>query len=145
MAGADRRDPGGGHLMAAQLLQGEGFKVRVEPQSGYLRAHVFDGTDSLPVSIAMWKLLGEQCRHYRAERLLVLEDLVDTVELAEIDSVVRAMAGFGFAGIRIAFVEMGDDLFVNEHGEILAADHGIRAMVFSNETAARRWLLYGLD
>ncbi|MCJ0824629.1 hypothetical protein MQC88_01405 [Luteimonas sp. 50] len=131
--------------MAAQLLQGEGFKVQVEPQAGYLRAHVFDGTDSLQVSIAMWKLLGEQCRLFRAGRLLVLEDLADTVELAEIDSIVRAMAGFGFAGIRIAFVELRDDVSGNEHAEILAADHGIRVMVFSNEDAARRWLLYGVD
>ena len=131
--------------MAAQLLQGEGFKIQVEPHAGYLRAHVFDGTDSLQVSIAMWKMLGEQCRHYRAERLLVLEDLADTVEHADIDEVVRAMARFGFAGIRIAFVELRDDFPGNEHAEILAADHDIRVMVFSNETAARRWLLYGVD
>jgi len=131
--------------MAGQLLQGDGFKVQVDPRSGYLRAHVFDGTDSVQVSIAMWKLLGEQCRHYRAGRLLVLEDLADTVELADIDAVVKAMATFGFADIRIAFVELRDDMPGNEHAEILAADHGIRVMVFSNETAARRWLLYGVD
>lgn len=131
--------------MAGQLLQGDGFKVQVDPRSGYLRAHVFDGTDSLQVSIAMWKLLGEQCRHYRAGRLLVLEDLADTVELSDIDAVVKAMATFGFADIRIAFVELRDDLPGNEHAEILAADHDIRVMVFSNETAARRWLLYGVD
>ena len=117
----------------------------VEWHGSHLRAHVFDGTDSVPVSIAMWKLLAEQCREYSARRLLVLEDLAGSVDVADIGAVVAAIVGLGFAGIRIAFVELRDDMSVNEHGEILALEQGVTICVFGNESQARRWLLYGVD
>jgi hypothetical protein len=143
MALAHRQDPAGGDLMAGCLLQGEGFKIGVEWHGSYLRAHVFDGVDSLPVSIAMWKLLGEQCRQYGAGRLLVLEDLDDTVEVVDIDRIIETMLELGFGDIRIAFVELRGDMSGNEYGEILAVERGVTVRVFGNETQARRWLLYG--
>ena len=45
-------------MIAPILVDGEGFKVRIEQQHGYLRAYVHGGRDSLAVSIAMWKLLA---------------------------------------------------------------------------------------
>ncbi|MFC7300957.1 hypothetical protein [Cognatiluteimonas weifangensis] len=129
--------------MPGGLLQGEGFKIGVEWHGSYLRAHVFDGVDSLPVSIAMWTQLAELCRQYSAQRLLVLEDLEDTVEIVDIDRIIEAMLQLGFGDIRIAFVELRGDMSGNEHGEILAVERGVAVRVFGNETQARRWLLYG--
>lgn len=117
--------------------------MRVDAHDGYLRAHVDDGVDSLAVSIAMWKMLSEQCRLHAARRLLVIEDLRDTVELADIDAVIEAMEGFGLADIRIAFVELQADIQGSEHGQVLALERNITVMAFTNEAEARRWLLYG--
>lgn len=130
-----------------KVLQGEGFKVEVEVNrhEGYLRAYVFDGTDSRAVSVALWALLGAQCRQYAMQRLLVVEDLEDTISTTDIDVVIDTMVDNGFAGIRTAFVELRDDYPVNEQGGILALEQGIIAQVFSNEIEARRWLLYGGD
>ena len=125
------------------LVDGEGFKVRIEQQHGYLRAYVHDGRDSLAVSIAMWKTLAEQCRRHGARRLLVIEDLESTVDPADIGKVIQAMADFGFADIRCAFVELQSDQQASEHGAILLTEHGMRTHVGGDEFAARHWLMYG--
>ncbi len=128
-----------------EVLQGEGFKVELEVkrQDGYLRAYVFDGVDSRAVSIALWRLLAAQCRRHAMARLLVVEDLEDTIDATDVDAVIQTMVDNGFAGIRTAFVELRDDFPVNEQGGILALEQGIDAQVFGNETEARRWLIYG--
>ena len=130
-------------MIAPILVDGEGFKVRIEQQHGYLRAYVHGGRDSLAVSIAMWKLLAEQCALHGAKRLLVVEDLESTVDAADIDKVIDAMAEFGFARIRTAFVEMQDDIQGSELGSILASERGVRVHVSNDEVVARHWLMYG--
>ena len=128
-----------------ELLQGHGFKVELERHGDYLRAHVFDGIDSRDVSIAMWTLLGAQCRRYAMRRLLLVEDLAETVALVEMAPIVQAMIDSGFADIRTAFVDLRDDHARNEEAEIIALERGVTGQVFSNEIEARRWLLYGGD
>ena len=130
-------------MIAPTLVDGEGFKVRFEQHPGYLRAYVHDGRDSLEVSIAMWKLLGEQCRKLNIRRLLVLEDLEGTVDVAEVPKVIDAMIEFGFADIRCAFVELGSDQQRSEHGAILLTERGMTTHVGGDEFAARHWLMYG--
>ena len=130
-------------MIAPTLLDGEGFKVRLEQHHGYLRAYVHDGRDSLAVSIAMWKLLAEQCARHGAKRLLVVEDLESTVDREDVEKVIDAMATFGFASIRTAFVEMQDDLQGSEHGSILASERGVQVYVTNDEFVARHWLMYG--
>ena len=130
-------------MIAPVLVDGEGFKVRIEQQHGYLRAYVHGGRDSLAVSIAMWKLLAEQCALHGAKRLLVVEDLESTVDPDDIGKVIDAMAEFGFARIRTAFVEMQDDLQGSELGSILASKRGVRVHVSNDEVVARHWLMYG--
>ena len=122
---------------------GQRFKVRIEQQHGYLRAYVHDGRDSLEVSIAMWKLLAEQCAKHGARRLLVVEDLDGTVAPELIDQVIAHMADEGFADIRTAFVEMQDDLQGSELGSILASERGVQVYVTNDEFVARHWLMYG--
>ncbi len=129
--------------MPGTLLQGEGFRMQVSVHGSYLRAYVFDGLDSLQVSIAMWRLAAEHCRLHGVRQLLLVEDLTDTVEMAEIGDVVAAMLELGLADYRIAFVELQDDVQGSEHGEILALEQGMAIMVFSQESEARQWLLYG--
>lgn len=127
----------------SEVLEGEGFRMRVSLHGTYLRAHVFDGIDSVPVSIAMWKMAAEQCRLHRVRQLLLIEDLADTVELADVGNVIAAMAEFGLADYRMAFVEVQDDIQGSEHAEILAMEQGIVVRVFGEESEARQWLLYG--
>ena len=125
-----------------RIVHGPGFKVRYDEEPGFLRAHVFDGSDSLDVSIAMWRMLASECAAVGTERLLVLEDLLATVDVPEIEAVIDALAEAGFARIRTAFVELRDDIEGSELGEIYCRERGIALRVFSNEDQARRWLVY---
>ncbi len=132
-----------GPQAGSTVLEGEGFRMRVSLHGTYLRAHAFDGIDSVPVSIAMWKMAAEQCRLHRVRQLLLIEDLADTVELADVGDVIAAMAEFGLADYRMAFVEVQDDIQGSEHAEILAMEQGIVVRLFGEESEARQWLLYG--
>lgn len=129
--------------MIPERIQGDGFKLEVELHGDYLRAYVFDGLDSMQVSIRLWALLAEQCRQHGVRQLLVVESLAYSVDRAEVGAIVGVMADCGFADMRTAFVELQDDISINEYGEILALEHGITVRVFGNETEARRWLVYG--
>ena len=61
----------------------------------------------------------------------------------DVEKVIDAMATFGFASIRTAFVEMQDDLQGSEHGGILMTERGMAIHVSNDEFAARHWLMYG--
>ena len=130
-------------MSMSRVVDGPGFRIRYDGEPGYLRAHVYDGTDSLQVSMAMWRMLGEECRAVGANRLLVLEELDSTVDLADVAQVIDSMVDAGFRTVRIAFVELLDDIQGSEHGEILCLERGIIIRTFSDEDAARRWLMYG--
>lgn len=127
----------------SRVVDGPGFRIRYDGQPGYLRAHVYDGTDSLQVSMAMWRMLGEECRVRAATRLLVLEELQGTVDAVNSGQIIDAMVEAGFIGVRIAFVELLDDIQGNEVAETLCLERGIITRIFSEENTARRWLLYG--
>jgi len=126
-----------------RVVDGPGFRIRYDGEPGYLRAHVFGGTDSLGVSMAMWGMLGEECRAEGASRLLVLEELHSTVDIADVARVIDSMVDAGLAAVRVAFVELLEDIQGSEHGEILCLERGITIRTFSDEDSARRWLLYG--
>ena len=126
-----------------RVVNGPGFKVCYEDEPGYLRAYVFDGTDSVDVSIAMWRMLAAEGAAVGATRMLILEDLVSTVGLDDLAKVIDAIEAAGMGRFRSAFVELRDDIQGSELGEILLQERGITIRIFSNETEARHWLLYG--
>jgi hypothetical protein len=128
---------------APALLEGEGFRIRLEPQPGFLRAHVDGGEDSLAVSLAVWRLLGEECRVRGTTHLMVVEELTGTLSLEEVGVMVETLHAEGFPDVRIAFVDLAGNLSVGEHGEILAIERGFAVQAFPREAEARHWLLYG--
>lgn len=126
-----------------RVVNGPGFKVCYEDEPGYLRAYVFDGTDSVDVSIAMWRMLASEGAAVGVTKMLILEDLVSTVGVEDIATVIDAIESAGMGRFRSAFVELRDDIQGSELGEIMLQERGITIRIFSNETEARHWLLYG--
>ena len=127
-----------------RVAAGQGFRICFDDEPEYLRAYVFDGTDSLEVSLAMWRMLADECEATGCSRLLVLEELQGTVTPAEISVVIDAIAHMGFSELRVAFVELREDIQIAELGEIMSIERGLTARVFSQENDARRWLVYGV-
>ena len=126
-----------------RVVPGPGFRICFDDEPGYLRAYVFDGTDSLEVSIAMWRMVAAECHAVRANRVMVLEDLVSTVAVADLDAVIDAVQDAGLSSVRIGFVELRDDIQGSELAEIYCRERGMQSRIFSREDEARRWLLYG--
>lgn len=126
-----------------RVVPGPGFRICFDDAAGYLRAYVFDGSDSLDVSIAMWRMLADECEATEATHLLVLEDLLSTVDVPEIDAVVDAIFDAGLEKVRIAFVELRDDIQGSELAEIMCLERGMTIRLFSHEADARHWLLFG--
>ena len=126
-----------------RTVQGPGFRICYEDEPGYLRAYVSDGTDSVAVSIAMWRMLAAEGAAVGATRMLILEDLVSTVGLEDLGTVIDGIEAAGMGRFRSAFVELRDDIQGSELGEIMLQERGITCRIFSNETEARHWLLYG--
>ena len=126
-----------------RVVNGPGFKVCYEDEPGYLRAYVFDGTDSVAISIAMWRMLAAEGAAVGATKMLILEDLVSTVGLEDLGTVIDGIEAAGMGRFRSAFVELRDDIQGSELGEIMLQERGITIRIFSNETEARHWLLYG--
>lgn len=126
-----------------RVVNGPGFSIRYDDEAGYLRAFVSEGTDSLEVSVAMWRMLAAESAAVGATRMLVLEDLQGSVPIGEIGQVIDALLEVARPGLRVAFVELRDDMEGNELGMILCQEQGLDCRVFSNETEGRNWLLYG--
>ena len=72
-------------MTAARTVDGPGFRIQYLPGPGYLRAYVFDGIDSIDVSIAMWRMLGAECAAQRVDRLLVVDGLLTSVGSTNFD------------------------------------------------------------
>ncbi len=125
------------------MVPGPGFRICYDQHPDYLRGYVFDGTDSLEVSLAMWKMLAAECETTGATKLLVVEDLRSTVDSAALEIVIDAISKLSVSALRVAFVELRDDIEGAEFGEILCMERGIKVRAFSLEAQARRWLLYG--
>ena len=128
---------------APAVLEGDGFRIRLEPQPDFLRAHVSGGTDSLQKSLAVWRLLGDECRARDAKRLLVVEELSGGLSHEEVGIMIATLHAEGFPNIRIGFVELAGNTAPGEHGEILAIELGFTVQAFNREAEARRWLVYG--
>jgi hypothetical protein len=121
------------------------YTVRAEPRLDYLRV-VITGQRSTPqASIDGWREVGRLVREHRAVRVLVVSELTGPLPTPEEqDRILKSLVGWGFEGVRTAFV-LKDSLNVTklEHGEITARELGQESRVFGSESIAEVWLRYG--
>ncbi len=130
--------------MQEELLRGDGFAARIRWNGRFLRAHIFDGHDSLQVSSDVWRLLSAQCERFGTRRLLAVEELDGTVPQEDLPALTAAQMACGFGDLRIAFVDLHVDVQGNETSELLLMEQDVQVKVFNTEAEAERWLLYGL-
>lgn len=125
-------------------IEGDGFQIALRECTGYLRAFVSGGADSLAVSTAYWRALGDECTKRGIDNLLVVEDL-DPFDAGPeaLDLVCATMLDAGLDRVRVAFVDVQEDSDVNESGMMVGFDRGLTLMLFSTESLADRWLRFG--
>lgn len=100
---------------------------------------------SLEATIAYWQAIAAEVRRVSPATLLVIDDMDGEPPPPEqLQVFVAAMAGQGFEGLRIAYVEAHDEQVPQvEVAEILAREQGFNARVFSDEASAAVWLRHG--
>lgn len=137
--------------MKAQLLATRAsvaaapIRIEYSHAAGCLRAKVSGHNGSLETTVAYWTEIAGEVRRLRPGTLLVIDDMSGGPPCAaDLQQFVDAMAGKGFEGVRIAYVEAhGDQIAKVEVGEILARERGYKARVFGDENQASLWLRHG--
>jgi hypothetical protein len=121
------------------------FSLSFAERPGFLRVCVTGVNGSLQTTVACWLAIAEEVRVRKPVRLLIKDDMVgEPPPPQEIEQFIRAMAGQGFEGVRVAYVEAdGEQVPQVEHGEIYAREQGFDARVFASEQQAEMWLRYG--
>jgi hypothetical protein len=121
------------------------FALSFAERPGYLRVHVTGVNGSLETTVACFLAIAEEIRARRPACVLIKDEMSgEPPPPREIEQFIRAMAGQGFEGVRVAYVEAdGDQVPQVEMGEIYAREQGFDARVFGNELQAELWLRYG--
>jgi hypothetical protein len=120
----------------------EPYRIKFEHRPQYLYARVSGERDSVKISISYWREIAEECRRNAFTKVLVDEDIVQTVSKLEIYQVASAIPKMGFTNVLIAFVDRRlEHQEVNQFGEVVASNRGLRVKVFSDTETAEKWLL----
>jgi hypothetical protein len=121
------------------------FVLAFAERPGFLFVRVTGVNGTLETTVACWLAIAEQVRARQPKKLLIKDEMSGEPPPPEqIEQFVRAMAGQGFEGVRVAYVEADDDQVPQvEHGEIIAREQGFDARVFGTQLQAELWLRYG--
>ncbi len=115
------------------------YQLEFRHYESYLYAFVSGVMDSLEISIAYWREIGQECWRFGHKRLLVEEDFPNAIPD---EDMVRLISNVPeeLLGVKIAFFDRHAD-HNNLLGEFLAGSRGIIGRVFFNLDDARAWLL----
>ena len=121
------------------------FRISFRREHGHLRASVSGYGGSLETTVAYWNAIAEEARGARPLSLLVVDQMDGgPMPPAQLPEFIDAVAGRGFEGLRIAFVEAHfEQLAQAQVAEILACEKGFNVRVFTNEMEAAVWLRHG--
>lgn len=117
------------------------FRITFESRPDYLYAYVEGEKDSYEVSIAYWKLAAAEARKADCRKILVDENIAGIVSMADMYRVASEMPPL-LTGLTVAFVDRhADQSGLNQFGEMVAQNRGVRGRFFVNLAAAESWLL----
>ncbi|HLM02940.1 MAG TPA: hypothetical protein VK400_17950 [Pyrinomonadaceae bacterium] len=121
---------------------GKAYRIGFEQRRGYLYAYVAGKHDSLEISLAFWREIAAEAKKSQARKVLIEEDIVEAVSLVEMYQIAAEITQMGFGGVLIAFVDRYlEQKDLNEFGELVATNRGLRAKTFNDVGEAEKWLL----
>jgi hypothetical protein len=120
------------------------FRLDIEIRDDCIRAFVEGPEDSLEISLGYWKRLFAECERNGIRKLLVEENLSEGLTAAETFTLCTELPKLATAPVRVAFVDRcADHDNLNQFGEMVASNRGLRVRVFPNIEEAERWLAEG--
>lgn len=117
------------------------YEIKFEQRAEYLYAYVSGERDSLEISLAFWREIAEECRKTGARKVLIEEDIKEAVSMLEMYQIAAEIPRLGFSNVLIAFVDRYlEQQSLNQFGEIVATNRGLRGKIFNNAPEAENWL-----
>ena len=117
------------------------YLLSVEHRPDYLYVYIEGEHDSYAISHAYWTEISLECERIKASRVMVDENLTETVSVTEMYQIASEIPGM-FSGIAIAFVDRhADQAELNEFGELVAVNRGVTGKFFVDANDAEEWLL----
>lgn len=133
------------------ILQGEKFiqntsskpyQISFDHRPEYLYVYVSGEHDSYEISRRYWLEVASECKESGYKKVLIEEDIKETISMAEAFQFAAELPTLGFRGVRVAFCDRyAEHQELNEFGEVVATNRGLFAKVFNDFTAAENWLL----
>jgi hypothetical protein len=118
------------------------YDLTFENRNGYLYAYVKGERDSYEISRAFWQEILDEVNRIKASRVLIDENIVQSVSMAEVFQLASEIPKMGFGSTRVAFVDRYlDQQEINSFGELVAVNRGFTGKVFNDVAEAESWLL----
>ena len=118
------------------------YQIKFERRPNYLYAYVNGERDSLAISLGFWREIAAECERAQARKILIEEDIEESVSMVEMYQIAAEIPKMGFSGALIAFVDRFlEQQDVNRFGELVANNRGLRGKIFNDVKEAEKWLL----
>ncbi len=118
------------------------YKIEFNTRPEYLYVYVSGEEDSLEISRQFWQEIAEECGRIKCGKILIVEDIKQSVTITEMYQIASEIPQMGFFGTKIAFVDCYiEHQNINDFGEIVATNRGIYGKIFNDVAEAEKWLL----
>lgn len=118
------------------------YNLEFDERTDYLYAYASGDKDNVEICTQYWHEIADECRRTKYSKVLIVEDIKQSVTTSEMFQIASRIPGFGFSGIKIAFVDQyTEHQAVNEFGGLVATNRGLYAKLFNTIEEAEKWLL----
>jgi len=117
------------------------FELHLEKRDHYLYAFVSGPKDNEEISKRFWMEILTRAEELNIRKILVEEDFPNQLTTLEVVKVTEFVANNFRKAFKIAHVDKhASDLDLNNFGETVARNRGLRVRVFQNVEEAEAWL-----
>ena len=126
----------------SETLSSKPYQITFKQRPEYLYVYVSGERDSYEISRQFWQEIADHCAREKCAKVLIEEDIVESVSMTEVFKLASEIPMMGFYGIRIAFVDRYIEHHeLNQFGELVAVNRGVHGRIFNDAKEAEKWLL----
>ncbi len=112
-----------------------------ELRPGYLYVNVRGETMSYEIARAYWDDIIELYEQTSCERLLVEKDIPDELNVVDLFKIAAEISTSGFWGVKLALCDRHASKKINDFGEVVTTNRGMKLKTFADVKKAEDWLL----
>lgn len=125
----------------SETSDGKPYRIVYEEYPTYLYALVHGEEYGYHVLAGFLTEIAAEVKRRGLERVIIEENISATTTKEDAFRVASEMPDFGYAGIRLAYIDrFSDQKDINEFGHDVAVDNGIEVEIFNDQGEAEKWL-----